>query len=78
VSHPSRILEDSHTKSHMDCRTSAQSASGRNNICNCAGDRSCGISSKNVAAFCPCPKNLSEAKFKSIVFPWQKRVMFSV
>jgi hypothetical protein len=28
-------------------------------------DHSCDILSKNMAAFCPCPKNLPEAKLKS-------------
>lgn len=35
------------------------------NISNCPRDHSCAILAKNMAAFCPYPKNLPEAKLKS-------------
>lgn len=40
--------------------------SGENNISDWARKRSCAILTMNMAAFCPYPKSLSEAKLKSI------------
>lgn len=41
----------------------------QNNINSWSRDRSWGILVKNVAAFCPRPKNLPEAKLKGTDFP---------
>lgn len=63
-----------HSSMNLDCRTPentgdngdpVQEVSEENNNSNWVGAHSCAILAKNVAAFCPCPKNLPKAKLKS-------------
>lgn len=63
VDYPRRSLADSRAESHVDYGGPAQELSEGNNNCNWAIEHSCGTLAKNVAALCPHPENLPEAKF---------------
>lgn len=54
MGHPSRNLKDSSAESKMDYGDRAQQVSEANNISSGAGDTSCDILAKDVAAFCSC------------------------
>ena len=62
MGHASRNMEDA--ESSVNYGAPAQEVSEKNIIQWCR-DHSCDILSKNVIDFCPCPKNLPEAKLKS-------------
>lgn len=65
IGHYHRSLEDSHAKSNVVYRGPAQEVSEGNNTSN--GTRNhCDVLAKNVAGFCPCLKNLFDAKLKSL------------
>lgn len=49
----------------MNCGGPSQKVSEGNNISNWTTNGSCDILAKHVATFCPCPKNLPEAKLKN-------------
>jgi len=59
----SKSLEDSSAEGNEDYRDTAQAVPERSNTINGTTDHSCDILPKNMAGFCPCPKNLPEAKF---------------
>jgi hypothetical protein len=63
--HYGRSLEDRRAESSVDYGDSAEQG---NNTSNLDTGHSCNILANNVAAFCPCPKNLSEAKFWIILW----------
>lgn len=65
IGHPSRNMEDTGVEHDLNCADQAQEVSGEMNFSMRPIDCSCDILVKNVAAFCPCPKNLPEAKLKS-------------
>lgn len=61
---PSNRLKDSNAESNMG---PVQDVIERQNINNLLREHSCDILTKNVAGiFCPCPKNLPEAKLNTI------------
>jgi hypothetical protein len=62
-SRSSRNLEDSNADSNADCGSLTQEVSEGNNTIHWARDRD--ILTRSLAAFCPCPKNMPAAKFKS-------------
>jgi hypothetical protein len=51
-------------ESHVDYSGPAQVVSGGTILATRLATRQCDILAKNVAAFCPCPKSLPEAKLK--------------
>lgn len=60
MGHTSRSIENSGTKNDLNCGDMAQEVSKEKKIMLprvCSRD----ILTKNVPAFCPCPKSLSEA-----------------
>ena len=63
--HTSRSLKESGTECDLNCGCLNQEVSEKKNFSMLPRDRSCDILMKNVAAFCPCPKSLPEAKVKS-------------
>lgn len=60
---PNRIMENSGDEGDVDYGHPDQEVSAGQNI---RRDCSCGIFTKNIAGFCPCAKNLPEAKLMSI------------
>jgi hypothetical protein len=62
MSHPSRSLEDNSSESNVDYGGRPEEVSEENWVRNHSCD-----SAKNVTTFCSCPKNLPEAKLKSLV-----------
>lgn len=66
MGHPSGGLGNSSAISNMDAGGPAQEDSGEYNISNWARHNACDILEKNLSVFCPCFKNLSEAKLKYI------------
>lgn len=63
MGHPSKNIEES-AKVGLNYKVPAQ-VSEEKIISKCPRDHSCDVLAKNVAAFCPFPKNLLEAKLKS-------------
>lgn len=63
--HPSRSLENNSSENNVDCGDPAEEVSEGNNSCSWARDHSNGILAKNMAAFCPGQKLLTEAKLKN-------------
>lgn len=63
--HSNRSLEDSSAEGNVDCQGQTQEVSGGNNISKWSSSHSCDSPAKNLAAFCPCPKNLPDTKLKS-------------
>jgi hypothetical protein len=57
-------MEDFVAESNLNSANLAQEVSVEKNFSVWPGDYFCVILVKNVAAFCPCPKNLPEAKVK--------------
>lgn len=66
MGHPSRGLGNSSALSSMDTGGPAQEDSGEYNISNWDRHNACDVLEKNLSAFFPCFKNLSEAKRKYI------------
>lgn len=64
VAHPSRNLEDSSAGTLWTMEGQLKSSEGTS-VRNWAADCSCDVFAKDVAAFCPYPKNVPEAKLKS-------------
>ena len=60
----SRNMEDNSTEGYLNCSSLALEVSMEKNFTMLCRDHSCDIFMKNMAAFCPCPKNLPEAKVK--------------
>ena len=67
MSHPSRNMEDFVAGSNLNCVDLAQEISKEKNFRMWHKDWFCDILVKNVATFCPCLKNLPEAKVKRLV-----------
>lgn len=63
MGHPRGNLGDSSAQSSVDSRGPA-SVSARNSISKWTGAHTRDILAKNRSTFCPCPKNLPEAKLK--------------
>ena len=59
--YPSGSMEDS-AQGDLNCESPAQKKVSEVKRLR---DHSCDVLAKNEASFCPCPKNLSEAKLKS-------------
>ena len=57
-------MEDSDAKSYLNCWKFTQELSEKN-VSMLPRNHSWDVLVKNVAAFCPCPKSLPEAKVKS-------------
>ena len=64
MGHTSRIMENN-AEGNLSCGGPVQEVSEGKNISKWPRDHSCDNCGMNVAAFCPCPKNLSEANLKS-------------
>ena len=58
-------MEDRGPQSDLNCRRLTQEVSEEENFSMLSRNCSCDILVKKVAAFCPCPKNLPEAKVKN-------------
>ena len=67
MGHPSRNMEDFVAGSDLNCVDLTQEISKEKNVRMWQKDWFCGILVKNVATFCPCLKNLPEAKVKRLV-----------
>lgn len=65
MDHSRRSMEGNCAENTVDSGGQAQEVSKGNDISNWATDHSCEILAKEVAAFCPCMKNLSKIKLKS-------------
>lgn len=61
MGHTSRSIENSGTKNDLNCGDMAQEVSKEKEIIMLPRDCSRDILTKNVPAFCLCPKSLSEA-----------------
>ena len=59
-----RNMEGTYTENNEDYDTLAQEILEDKNISKWPRDHSCNILTMNVAAFCPCPKHLPEAKLR--------------
>lgn len=65
VGHTSRSMEDGSAEGDLNCQDIAQEVS-EENYSMWPREHSCGILvKKKVTAFCPCPKNMPDAKVKS-------------
>lgn len=58
-------MEDSVAEGGLNCEVLAQEVSEKMNVIMWPRGHSCDLLAKNVAAFCPCPKRLPEARLKS-------------
>jgi hypothetical protein len=68
MDHHIRIIEDRSAEGNVDCGNTAQKVLEGNNS-NWTKEYSCNILTRNMASFCPCPKNLLENKLKSFNIP---------
>ena len=64
MNYPNRNIEDKGGEGDLNWGDLAQEVSEENTSM-WLRDHSCDILLKNVAAFCPCPKNLPEANLKN-------------
>ena len=59
MGYPRRNMEDFAAVSGLNCEDGPQEVSVEKKFCMCLRHCFCGILTKNVAAFCHCPKSLS-------------------
>jgi hypothetical protein len=72
-------MEDSGAVGDLKCAALALEILEERNFIMLPGDHSCNVLTKNVAAFCPCLKSLTEAnvkRFRSITLTKELSTMF--